>query len=72
MVDTWRGCQTTMHCLLDDTIIENSGQFYSLVGIYKIKEDKAGGWPMTSPNKQVYEEELCRRLYDLSYNLVGL
>lgn len=72
MVDTWHGCQTTMHCLLDETIIENSGQFYSQVGIYKNKEDKAGGWPMTSPNKQVYDEELCRRLYDLSYNLVGL
>ena len=72
MVDTWHGCQTTMHCLLDKTIVKNSGQFYSQVGIYKNKEDKAGGWPMKSPNPQVYDDNLCKSLYDISNNLVGL
>ena len=72
MVDTWRGCQTTMHCLLDESIPNNSGQFYSQVGIYKNKEDKPGGWPMKSPNNQVYDDDLCKRLYELSLNLVGL
>ena len=72
MVDTWHGCQTTMHCLLDKTIVKNSGQFYSQVGIYKNKEDKAGGWPMKIPNPQVYDHNLCKSLYDISNNLVGL
>ena len=72
MVDTWRGCQTTMHCLLDKTIVNNSGQFYSQVGIYKNKEDKAGGWPMKSPNSQVYDDLTCKKLYEKSLEMVGL
>ena len=53
------GSQTTLHCLLDDSVANKSGCFYSQVGIYKDKESRKGGWPMKSPNSQVYDDLLC-------------
>ena len=34
MMNTWLGAQTTLFCLLDDSILKNSGKFYSQTGIY--------------------------------------
>ncbi len=72
MVDPWLGSQTSLHCLLDETVADNSGCFYSQVGIYKEKKDEEGGWPMQSPNFQVYDEEMYKNLYIKSTKLVGL
>ena len=72
MVSPKLASQTTLHCLLDASILENSGRFFSQVGIYKDKESRSGGWPMKSPNKQVYNDGLCEALYLEASKLVGL
>tara|TARA_B100000524_G_scaffold329172_1_gene214267 strand:- start:354 stop:1301 length:948 start_codon:yes stop_codon:yes gene_type:complete len=72
MVSPKLGCQTTLHCLLDAIILEHSGCFFSQVGIYKDKESRSGGWPMKSPNSQVYNDSLCEELYNEASKLVGL
>lgn len=67
------GAQTQLHCLLDDDAPKHSGEFYSQNAIfYEDKKDKAGGWPMRSPNPLVYDDALAVRLFDVSNELVGL
>ncbi len=72
MVNVDVGCQTTLHCLLDESILNNPGGFYSQVGIYKDKKSRSGGWPMKSPNALVYDDILTEELYKKSRRLVGL
>ncbi len=67
------GAQTQLHCLLDDDAPKHSGEFYSQNAMfYEDKKDKAGGWPMRSPNPLVYDDALAARLFDVSNELVGL
>ena len=66
------GSQTTLHCLLDDSVANKSGCFYSQVGIYKDKASRAGGWPMKSPNSQVYDDVLCEKLFKAANSMVGI
>ncbi len=66
------GSQTTLHCLLDDSVTNKSGCFYSQVGIYKDKESRKGGWPMKSPNSQVYDDLLCEKLFKVANSMVGI
>ena len=66
------GSQTTLHCLLDDSVANKSGCFYSQVGIYKDKESRKGGWPMKSPNSQVYDDLLCEKLFRAANSMVGI
>ena len=72
MVSPKLGSQTTLHCLLDASILESSGCFFSQVGIYKHKGSRPGGWPMKSPNDQVYDNRLCEELYKEASKMVGL
>ncbi len=72
MTNTTIGSQTTLHCLVDDTVNENSGCFYSQVGVYKDKESRKGGWPMKSPNSQVYDDVLCEKLFKAANSMVGI
>ncbi len=65
------GSQTTLHCLLDDSVANKSGCFYSQVGIYKDKKSRKGGWPMKSPNSQVYDDLLCEKLFKAANSMVG-
>ena len=64
MVNTWLGAQTTLFCLLDESVKNNTGKFYSQTGIYKDKESRKGGWPMKCPNNEVYNDSLCEDLYN--------
>lgn len=67
------GAQTTLHVLLDDQAPDHSGEYYSQNSIfYADRADRAGGWPMRSPNPLAHDAELARRLYDRSRELVGL
>jgi light-dependent protochlorophyllide reductase len=73
MISWEEGAQTQLHCLLDDEVVNHSGEFYSQNSVlYANKENKAGGWPMRSPNPKVYDDALGERLYDVSLELVGL
>ena len=72
-MDWFEGAQTTLHCLLDDDAPKNSGAFYSQNSIlYQNKEDKAGAWPMKSPNPVVHDGTTAKKLYEVSIELVGL
>ncbi|MCO5184330.1 MAG: SDR family oxidoreductase [Anaerolineae bacterium] len=67
------GAQTTLHCLLDDDAPNHSGAYYSQNSIlYPDKKDRAGGWPMVSPNPNARDPELAEKLYEISLELVGL
>ncbi len=67
------GAQTQLHCLLDDEVPADSGSYFSQNSIlYADKKDKAGGWPMRSPNPLVYDDELADALYAKSAELCGL
>jgi NAD(P)-dependent dehydrogenase (short-subunit alcohol dehydrogenase family) len=71
---TWfEGAQTSLHCLLDDDAPGHSGAYYSQNSIlYPNKENRPGGWPMTSPHPQGEDNELAEKLYHISLELVGL
>tara|TARA_A100001011_G_scaffold133326_1_gene140486 strand:- start:461 stop:1393 length:933 start_codon:yes stop_codon:yes gene_type:complete len=71
MMNTWLGAQTTLFCLLDDSILKNSGKFYSQTGIYKDKNSRKGGWPMKCPNEEVYDDKLCEDLYNKTQLLIN-
>jgi NAD(P)-dependent dehydrogenase (short-subunit alcohol dehydrogenase family) len=73
MLSYFEGAQTQLHCLLDDDAPGHSGAFYSQNSIlYLNKENRAGGWPMRSPNPKVYDDALAERLVEASFEMVGL
>ena len=73
MMSSEDGAQTQLHCLLDDDAPNHSGEYYSQNGLlYPKKENRAGGWPMRSPNPLTYDDELAERLYETSLEMVGL
>ena len=69
----FEGAQSTLHCLLDDDAPNHSGKYYSQNSIlYPDKENRPGGWPMSSPNPLAHDTELAKKLYHVSLGLVGL
>ncbi len=69
----FEGAQTSLHCLLDDDAPTQSGEFFSQISIlYPNKENRPGGWPMSSPNPLAHDKELAEKLYHRSLELVGL
>lgn len=65
--------QTSLHCLLSDDAPKHSGAYFSQSSVlYRDKDCKNGGWPMTSPNPNARNMETAKKLVDLSYKLVGL
>ena len=67
------GAQTTLHCLLDDDAPNHSGEYYSQNSIlYPDRANRAGGWPMRSPNPKAHDPQLAKDLYERSRELVGL
>lgn len=73
MMSAEDGAQTQLHCLLDDEAPAHSGEYYSQNGLlYPNKENRAGGWPMRSPNPLTYDDEIAEQLYETSMDLVGL
>jgi hypothetical protein len=71
-VSWFEGAQTTLHCLLDEDALQHSGEYYSQISIlYPNKENRPGGWPMSSPNPNAHDTELAEKLYHRSMELVG-
>ena len=66
------GSQTTLHYLLADSVANYIGCFFSQTGIYKDKESRKGGWPMKSPNSQVYDDVLCEKLFKTANSMVDI
>ena len=73
MLSWEEGAQTTLHCLLDDDAPQHSGEYFSQNSIlYPNKENRPGGWPMSSPNPHAHDRELAEKLYRRSLEMVGL
>ena len=73
LVSNEDGAQTTLHCLLDDDAPQYSGEYFSQISLlYADRECRNGGWPMPSPNEHAKDDNVARRLYDVSSDLVGL
>jgi retinol dehydrogenase-13 len=65
--------QTSLHCLLSDDAPEHSGAYFSQSSVlYRDRECRNGGWPMTTPNPNARDMDAARELVALSYELVGL
>ncbi|MEO1254839.1 MAG: SDR family NAD(P)-dependent oxidoreductase [Bacteroidota bacterium] len=65
--------QTSLHCLLSEDAPNYSGAYFSQSGVlYRDKECRDGGWPLTSPNPNARNMDTARKLVDISYELVGL
>jgi retinol dehydrogenase-13 len=65
--------QTSLHVLLSDDAPKHSGAYFSQSSVlYRDRECRDGGWPMTSPNPNARNMYTARKLVDLSYELVGL
>lgn len=65
--------QSSLHCLLSDDAPNHSGAYFSQSSVlYRDKECRNGGWPMTSPNPNARNMDTAKKLVDLSYKLVGL
>jgi light-dependent protochlorophyllide reductase len=65
--------QTLLHVLLSDDAPRHSGAYFSQSSVlYRDKECKDGGWPMTSPNPNTRDMEKAKKLVDLTCELVGL
>jgi NAD(P)-dependent dehydrogenase (short-subunit alcohol dehydrogenase family) len=73
MMSAEDGAQTQLHCLLDEDAPEHSGEYFSQNGLlYPNRENRPGGWPMRSPNPLTYDDEIARRLHEISIELTGL
>ena len=73
MMSAYEGAQTSLHCLLDEEVLQHNGEYYSQMSIlYSNKMDRPGGWPMPSPNPHANDSDLAEDLYRRSLELVGL
>jgi len=70
MIEPWEGAQTTLHALLAPEVEGQSGAYYSQIAAYKDKPSRKGGWPLRSPNPVANDDDVARRLWDVSETLV--
>lgn len=72
MVEPWEGAQTTLYAALGPDVEAHPGAYYSQTGTYRDKSKNAGGWPLESSNPHAHDDDMARRLYEHSRELVGL
>ncbi|WP_426167930.1 SDR family NAD(P)-dependent oxidoreductase [Pseudoduganella sp. R-34] len=70
MIEPWEGAQTTLHALLAPEVEGQSGAYYSQIAGYQDKASRKGGWPLRSPNPVAHDDDVARRLWDVSEALV--
>lgn len=69
----WASAQTTLHVLLSENVPKQSGEYFSQSSVlYRDKECRKGGWPMTSPNPNARDLNKAKKLVSIARNLVGL
>ncbi|KXX71508.1 hypothetical protein AVL50_05675 [Flammeovirga sp. SJP92] len=65
--------QTSLHVLLSEDAPQHSGAYFSQHSVlYRDKECRKGGWPMTSPNPHAKDMEAAHQLVKLSRQMVAL
>ena len=68
-VSDWVGIQTGLYCLLADRAELETGAYYSQ---HNSPYGVHGGWPVRSRNPEATDDELSRKLWAKSMDLVGL
>ncbi|NBW98877.1 SDR family oxidoreductase [bacterium] len=72
MLEPWEGAQSTLYALLAPEVLNHNGAFFSQTGFYRERKATKGGWPLISPNPHAHDDEMARRLDEVSRQLVGL
>jgi NAD(P)-dependent dehydrogenase (short-subunit alcohol dehydrogenase family) len=72
MIEPWEGMQSSLYAVLSPEVVNHPGAFFSQVGWYREKSANKGGWPLRSPNPQVHEAGVAKKLDEVSRKLVGL
>ncbi len=72
MIEPWEGMQSTLYAVLSPEVVKHPGAFFSQLGWYREKTANKGGWPLRSPNPQVHEPGVAKKLDEVSRKLVGL
>ena len=72
MIEPWEGTQSSLYALLSPDVLQHNGAFFSQLGWYREKSANKGGWPLRSPNPQVHDDAVAKRLDQVSRKLVGL
>ena len=72
MLEPWEGAQSSLFALLSPEVPQQSGKYFSQLGIYRTREANRGGWPLHSPNPHAHDDGAAERLYQVSRQLVGL
>lgn len=69
----WASAQSSLHVLLSDDAPNHTGAYFSQSSVlYRDKECRDGGWPMTSPNPNAHDMEKAKRLVTRCAELVGI
>jgi len=71
MIEPWEGTQTTLFAVLSPSVADQSGAYYSQLGIYRDKSANKGGWPLRSPNPVAHDEAVAARLWDVTEQAVA-
>lgn len=71
MIEPWEGAQTSIFAAIDPSVEQNSGAYYSQLGIYRDKSANKGGWPMVSPNPHANDDALVERFWAYSKEAVS-
>lgn len=71
--NNWQASQTSLHCLLSDEATKYPGAYFSQHSVlYRDKECRKGGWPMSSPNPNAHDMTLARNLIQKTRETVGM
>lgn len=71
MIEPWEGAQTSLFALLDPSVGQHAGAFYSQTGTYRDKSCNAGGWPMNSPNPKAHDDALAEKLWQATEAMIA-
>lgn len=71
MIEPWEGAQSSLFALLDPSVDNHAGAYYSQLGVYRDKRCNAGGWPMRSPNPKAHDEELMEKLWTATEAMIA-
>lgn len=77
MIEPWEGTQASLHAILSDEVAEKYNgcffsQGYSPKDMYRDETKNCGGFPIEPPPNPAVDEATASKLWDVSYDLVGL
>ena len=65
------GAQTTLHCLLSEEALAQSGVYHAQTGGPKHRNGERGGWPLPSPNPIANDVTAAERLWGVTVEMIA-